>query len=255
MPLVGTICCQTGAPSDFQTCLDTCRGRGCVYPLPLITSMAKNEGGRSNAGISATTISQCPRLTILKSDEDFFEAPSEYHARWRGTGVHAMAEKDGPYDGVIQELRIRKTITILGMEVTISGQPDWYDTIYHHLDDWKSTAQCPLKVYPDHQLQVNIYAWLIDGGVWDNGEPSNDIVETASIVYIDPKRSVSLDVDLWSSEAVEKEIVKRMEPVIAYRLGGELPGPQYLSKKDGWRKKFCPFSGSGLCCSDNEERE
>ena len=250
MPLSGTVCCQTGQKTDFQQCLDQCRGRGCVYPLPLIVSMAKNTEKRSSAGISATTILQCPRQTIMKEEIDYYEAPSEYHARWRGTGVHAMAEADGPYPGVIQEIRIRKTITVDGIDIEITGQPDWYDTTSNHLDDWKSTGKCPTKPYDDHKAQVNIYAWLIDGGTWDNGEKSDTIVESASIVYIDPSRSLIHPIDLWSSGATDAFIRRKIEPLVRHRKHGVYPTVADLASSDKWKIRYCPFSGTGHCCGD-----
>lgn len=74
--------------------------------------MTKSDKQREGAGYSATTLLQCPTLTILKDTHDYAESPANYHARWRGTGVHAMAEVGGPYEGVIQERRIRKPIRI-----------------------------------------------------------------------------------------------------------------------------------------------
>lgn len=252
MPLSGTICCQDGLPTRFQTCFDRCRGRGCVFPLPLIESMMGNEGKRNGAGISATTILQCPVQTILKGEVDYFESPADYHARWRGTGVHAMAEAGGPYEGVIQETRIRKNVRVLGESVEVTGQPDWYDARHKHLDDWKSTAKCPAQPYDDHIAQVNIYAWLIDGGVWDNGSASVDLVETASIVYIDPTRSVTRAVDLWSTEATEAMIVRRLEPLVRYAKDGTIPAGIGPGGKDAWKRKYCPFKGTGKCCADRE---
>lgn len=253
MPLVGTYCCQDGSTQPFESCLASCRKRECVYPLPLLVSMAKNGEKRANAGLSATTILDCPVQAILKETNDYHEAPSEYHARWRGIGVHAMAEHDGPYDGIRQETRIRKTLLVGDTEVEISGQPDWFDEELLHLDDWKSSKACPASPYEDHRSQVNIYAWLIDGGTWDNGEISDKVVQSASIVYIDPERSVIHDVELWSTEAIEAFLIRRIEPIVSFRKTGKMP-EFTLPKQDAWKKRFCLFRGTGQCCADKTER-
>lgn len=252
MPLSGTICCQDGRATDFTTCFERCRGKTCVFPLPLIDAMRGNEGKRNGTGLSATTILQCPVQTILKADVDYFESPADYHARWRGTGVHAMAEVGGPYDGVVQERRIRKTVDVLGEPIEITGQPDWYDERFKHLDDWKSSKKCPAAPYDDHVAQVNIYAWLIDGGVWDTGELSSGYVESASIVYIDPDRSVIRPVELWTTEATEALIIRLVEPIVRYRKDGTIPVGILPGAKDSWKRKFCPFKGTGRCCADRE---
>lgn len=233
--------------------------------------MASATKRREGAGISATTLLQCPRQTILKETEDYYESPADYHARWRGTGVHAMAEVGGPYPDVVQERRIRKGVVVGEDRITITGQPDWYDRSTRHLDDWKSTSSCPTTPYDDHIAQLNIYAWLIDGGTWDGlydercfgdkleltqlkPEISTDIVESASIIYIDPKRSVRRDVELWSSDATEAFIVRAATPIAEYYRTGTLPAG-ITARSELWKRRFCPFSGSGKCCGDNNGNE
>lgn len=249
MPLSGVICCRDGENRSFEDCVASCKERECVFPLPLLVSMSKNKEKRKGAGLSATIILKCPTQMIVEQDVDFFESPAEYHARWRGIGVHAMAEADGPYDGVIQETRIRKSINVDGTEIEITGQPDWFDTNTNHLDDWKSTSVCPSKPYDDHEKQLNIYAWLIDGGVWDGGEISDYVVDTASIVYIDPKRSVIHPVVLWRSDVVEDMIRQRLSHYVHYLNTGEIL-PYELRPEKVWKKRFCTFRGTGRCCSD-----
>jgi hypothetical protein len=218
----------------------------------LIDAMRSNEGNREGAGLSATMILQCPMQTILKETEDYYESPADYHARWRGTGVHAMAEVDGPYEDVIQEERIRKNVTVLGETITVSGKPDWFDTRHNHLDDWKSTKKCPSAPYDDHIAQINIYAWLIDGGSWDKRGKLSNTVESASIVYIDPDRSVIREVELWTTEATEAMIVRKIEPLVLYRRDGILPDGIGPSGSDSWKRRFCTFKGTGKCCADRE---
>jgi hypothetical protein len=249
--LQGVICCQTGLPESFKTCQCKARERGCLFPLPLIDTMAKNEASREGAGWSATTILGCARQNVLKLTEPYHESPAEYHARWRGEGVHLMAEQHGPYDGVVQEVRISKSIDVDGELFTITGKPDWYDVVNRHLDDWKSTKVCPKVVYDDHKYQVNIYAWLIDGGTWSTGEISDVTPDTASIIYIDPSRSVTLEVELWSTDAVEALIRRKLAPVKRYQDTGELPEGVADKGPEAWRHRFCPFRGTGKCCGDN----
>lgn len=223
--------------------------------------MKGNGEKRSDAGFSATMVNQCPLQTILKSELDYVESPADYHARWRGEGVHAMAEVHGAYPGIIQEQRIRKTINVLGVDLSLSGKPDWWDTQLRHLDDWKSSKKCPTSPYDDHKRQLNIYSWLIHGGTWDStGEVSTDLVESASIVYIDPDRSVTVPVDLWSDDAIESMLVRRLEPYVSYQMTGTLPAGIGVDGPEAWKRRYCPFRGTGRCCgdegvSDGEVRE
>lgn len=199
MPLVGTICCQDGTPKSFDQCIGNCREGGCEHPLPILMSMSKESDRRQDVGYSASTLSQCPRQFVLGSRNDYYENPDDYYARWMGTLGHLAVESSGPYDGVVQEVRYSHTIQVDGVEMELSGQPDWYDSNAGGLDDYKYTGYPPKEPREEHKAQLNVYAWLLE----NNGLP----VETARVIYLHPKsrqtgkRQTTYHVPLWTHDA------------------------------------------------------
>lgn len=263
MPLAGTICCQTGLPKDFGHCQGASLRGECVFARPLLDEMAGKEQSRENTGISATSLLGCPRQYCLATTKPYYESPANYHARWRGTGTHAMATAYGPYPGVIQERRARLVVSTPAGEAELTGQPDWFNATTHYLEDWKSTVKVPDRVYDDHESQVNIYATLIENGGFDlvEDDQSGDEpyylapyrVDTAAIRYIDPSRAVAMPVELWSNDVTMRFIISKMEPIVRFVNTGILPDGIANDKQQGWKSRYCPFRGSGLCCADKQE--
>lgn len=214
--------------------------------------MATNDEKRAGISISPSILNACPRQVVLKGYEQYHEAPSDYYARWSGDGVHAMIERHGPYEGIIQEKRIKKMFfdPETGNNAFISGQMDWWDYEHRHLADWKKTNKAPTTPYDDHERQVNIYAWLLDGGVWEDGTVSEYGPETAEIIYLEPKRCRIVPVMLWSHEAVERMIASRLIPFVEHLRTKELPVGLDKDGPDYWKAQYCPFRGTGKCCAD-----
>lgn len=252
MPLAGTVCCRDGCPHPFEDCLTACRNRQCVYPLPLLVAMSTNDAKRTGIVYSPTIINSCPRQTILKRQHNYYETPADYYARWHGEGVHAMIEKHGPFPGVIQERRISKTFTDpeTQQSVVVSGQPDWWDAPHRHLADWKKTKKAPSQPYDDHERQINIYAWLLDGGTWEDGTISEEGPLTAEIVYLEPGRTRIVPVLLWTPEATRRMMSRRMGQYLRYEESGEIPVGLDLDGPEAWKARYCPFRGTGQCCAD-----
>lgn len=264
MPLRGTICCQNGGEGDFDYCLKESLAGRCAFPPPLISEMAQKEESREGAGISATALLGCPRQYCLQTTEPYHESPADYHARWRGTGVHAMAESYGPYPGVIQERRIRLVVETPAGTAELTGKPDWYDANRAYLEDWKSTKKAPSAPYDDHIAQVNTYAHLIQNGAFDDGiresmpdrEEATDFkVNSAAIRYVDPDRSVALPVELWHDSYTARFIRSRMTPLVHFLATDELPHGIATDAAQGWKTRYCVFRGTGMCCADSQNRE
>src|SRR5690606_7046191 len=97
--------------------------RWCHAPYALIKGMASNSEERKDAGLSATMLlDPCARRVILQQEEEFHEPPSRYWARFRGTIGHLMMEQyDDGGEGIIQEVRFKKTIELDGEEIEVTG--------------------------------------------------------------------------------------------------------------------------------------
>lgn len=207
--------------------------------------MSENSESRSGITISPSTLSTCPRWQILSERNDYYESPADYYRRWLGSGTHAAISMSGPFDGITQEQRFYRDISIEGANYTVSGQPDWYDIRSKHLEDFKRVSYIPRLVRPDHEAQASIYAWLLEG----NGFP----VESASVRYLGNTGEQVYPVALWSHEAVERYITDKYLPVAKYHQHGNLALLR-VHKADEWKAAYCPFASDhnpGRCCMDN----
>jgi hypothetical protein len=248
LPLVGTICCQDGQPASFDHCKQMSRVGMCDHPLPLLAAMAGESKRRDGLDISSSTLSSCPRQHVLKQRNDYYEDPDDYYARWMGSFSHHAIEHGGPWEGIIQEERMARVITVSGLEFIVSGMPDWYDTTTKHIDDYKFVGWKPKELRPEHEGQVNVYAWILDSYGYE--------VETARIIYLHQKardtgkRRTLIDVPVWSDERTEDYIREKLLPHATYRLNGNLS--QLRVEVGGeWKGQFCPFRNDcnpGQCC-------
>jgi hypothetical protein len=168
-----------------------------------------------------------------------------------------MAAAYGPYTGIIQERRFRMLVPVGDRHAELTGQPDWFNTKTGHLEDWKSTKQVPKIVYDDHVKQVNIYAALIELGTMDDPpdwlalHKIRDLsVQKAFVRYIDPDRSVSMEVPLWENRVTMDWVAARMEPIVRFRETGDLPVGLAAEPDQFWKSRYCPFRGTGQCCAD-----
>lgn len=272
MPLVGTICCQTGQPEKFSVCEERCRQGGCDHALPILVNMRKDGERRKNVGVSSSTLAGCPRQFVLGQSMGFYENPEDYYARWLGTIGHYAIEMDGPYPGVIQETRFYREIEVDGSTVVLSGQPDWIDTNGDSLniDDHKIVGGKPKEARQEHVAQLNVYRWLVEGGYvgsvvlgkefeWYRGEGENPIpphldVEQLRLHYYHPgkgSRHTEFDVMIWTDEAVERYVRASLRPIEHYVKTGRWQDIGVSGQQHAWRAKYCPFrhecNGSRCC--------
>lgn len=268
MPLVGTICCRTGEPSRFDSCVN-CAKYGvpepCQHPFPLITAMRDNKSSRQAAEgtLSATTLLDCTRFHLLSQDYEYYESPESFEARFKGTLVHAGLEKMvDEEDDVINEVRFFKELKSdlpNGYTWIISGTPDVvlpefqvyinYETRTGRIIDGKSAGRRSL--HPDmvaddnHIRQVNIYRWLLKGGWYE--EPIYDSatgmvasrrevdidINSAVIWYIGDKGLQEVEVPCWPIDVVEGMIKQLVAPLEDYQLPPILPSKYVTRRKTG----------------------
>ncbi len=286
MPLQGTICCQTGQPRSFAECEQECRAGMCKHSLPILVNMRKNTERRQGIGISASTLSSCPRQVILQARNDFYEDPEDYYARWQGTVGHYAVEMDGPYDGVVQEVRFYREITVEGIAFEVSGQPDWIEPEIGLIADHKFTTHKPREPKQDHISQLNVYRWLAEGGytrgvveefvdynrsgmpeykeesyLSHTGDEHNPLphdfsVSNLRIYYYhgpskDKSRHTEFNIPLWDTNDVEAYIRSKLHPHARYIKTGSLVGVGVSGPENQWRVNYCPLRhdcNTGQCC-------
>lgn len=276
MPLAGLTCCRTGEPARFDDCV-MCAKYGtpepCAHPFPLITAMRDNKSSRSSAEgtLSATTLLDCTRFHVLSPDHDYYEAPEDFEARFKGTLVHAGLEKMvDEEDDVINEVRFFKQLG----DWTISGTPDVilpqfqvykdYEQVTGRIIDGKSAGRRSLhpdmKADDNHVRQVNIYRWLLKGGWYEEPVFNSatgiqsvrrevDIdINSAVIWYIGDRDLQEVEVEVWPIDVVEGMIRQLVAPLEDYELPPILPSKYVTRRKTGiteevrnWRCDRCPL--------------
>jgi hypothetical protein len=215
--------------------------------------MSKAKRERADAGISATMLLDCPRKVVLMAEEDYYEHPSKYWARFRGTIGHLMMEAYGSEEeNVVQEVRFRKTVEVDGVDIEITGKMDWVDLTRKLIIDFKSTKSInrkPIKdgePKEDHPKQVSIYRWLLWGGM--NMETTDLLpemkeqfieIERAGILYFDMSGTKKVAAPLWSLDETEAFIIERLRPIAQYKQGGKLP-PIWMNER-GYRHILCDW--------------
>lgn len=271
MPLAGYMCCRDGKPHDFDDCLAANREGLCQHSLSLLSAMQLNARRRAGIGISSSVLNVCPRQYILSQEHDYYESPADFYNRWRGSFGHYAIEMGGPYTGIVQEVRFYRTISVEGVPFTISGQPDWVDIGRQHISDAKFVARAPNAPYQDHENQINVYAWLLEGGYtmyggrqlhisskvgWDYSLPDDWEAQTADVNYMDAKGEHIYPVILWTEEARERFITQRLTPYKQYSETGSLAVIGTRGKENKWKGKFCPFmrdENPGTCCMVDQD--
>jgi hypothetical protein len=250
MPLVGTKCCQTGEDTDFEYCLGCARTgepKNCQYPLPLIKFMAGKEKHREGIGLSATGIISCARQNVLLRENDYYESPGMFRPLFQGEVWHRAVEAylSDEHDMIV-ETRFERDIEVDGELFTLSGMPDQIMPDRALITDVKRVnrkvvcddgegkhdSYCLRKPYPEHEQQINIYAWLIrDGRIacppnlrdQCRNSPIRIRIDKGGIVYEGNDGSKKLSVSIWTDDEQESFVRERLRPLVRYEGGGPLP--------------------------------
>lgn len=269
MPIKGIICSSKnpafeGEEVSFEDCLNCARiGYGmevegreedglrwCHAPYPMIKQASMNQEERKDAGLSVTMLlNDCPRQVILQQEHDYSEPAMSLWARFRGTVSHLMMEEyDEGGEGIIQEVRFSKSITVLGEEVTITGKMDHVDVGRKYILDYKSIGSVNTKpvnqgiAKPEHELQLNFYRWLLLGGTrMDTNEEVFHDIERGALIYFDMKAVRKVKAEMMDMDDIEVELRRRLEPFVLYRRDGTLPERMTLgSGKPHYFCQVCP---------------
>lgn len=268
MPLVGTLCCQSGSPQTFDHCMAESRAGRCQHTVPLLASMQKNSEARKGIGISTSVLGTCPRQFVLSERNNYYEDPELCYPRWIGTFSHYAVELGGPYPGIVQEHRFYRMVTVDGVAFELSGQPDWIDVDAGTIEDSKFVAFAPAQPYDSHAAQLNVYAWLVEGGyVKDTAytdctrgcvhNPVNEETEFETLrvnYYHGPsgkpkRRHTTYRVDRWSDAAVESYVQSKLLPHAKFIKTGNTMDLQAPEDFSFWSS--CPFlheNNPGRCC-------
>ena len=236
MPIKGVICGYDGTKQDFDTCIrchESFGERNCHAPVELLRSMKNNMATRANAGWSASTLLSCPRAVALLDTYDYYEPLKTGWNKARGTYLHTMLESEMvPSDNIIAEVRIEKYYDGFDPPIRITGKPD---KVYRNegiIIDYKSKYRLPTKPDPMHEAQMNVYAWLLNGGTMlhDDGrkEPVNIKIVRGGMLYItwntaEDSQFLKIGYPIWDELQMNAFLHSRIEPLAKWKETGVLP--------------------------------
>ena len=251
MPVIGTLCCRTGEPARFDSCIGcakTGKPARCKHPLHILESMRTNEATRANAGLSVTSLLGCQRRAQLHREYDYYEDPTAVEARFKGTLVHEGMERlTKDHHDVIQEVRYARRIG----DQAITGKMDLILPDFDggpRIVDFKSAGR--RKLAPDmvpsesHVEQVNVYRWILEDGyeaeattlevggyerVWH--ETVQMKVGSAAILYIGDNGMQEVEIPLWPLAMTEAFVADKVNAYNSRALAPILPD-KVVRKRD-----------------------
>lgn len=207
------------------------------------------------AWLSPSSATRCNRQRVLKNENDYWQDLEGSWPAFTGNAYHSELVK-GAHNitgirGALQEERWRTTTLDVMLPdgtlypFTMQGTPDLFDTDTGFLYDWKSVGEFQYydtemkqKVnrvfpYPEHELQINLYAIMFPHGM----------VKKAFIWYIksEGKKGAArrmVEVPLWDYEDAYQTACELAVPLAWHEKSGILPQEVYDPKL--WMCRACP---------------
>lgn len=198
---------------DWDDCLSSCAPNPlhpCQYTPDILNQMRVDytdpdrEPGVES--FTPTRILGCARQPVIMGDADYYVDVDHQWPLVRGNMVHALMER-ATYPGavaVIREQRMSTTVWTGQGPQPFTGKPDLIvvksiapDGMHIKVVDYKSTGEIGhdlIAAKADHQLQVNMYAWLASECVPGSleGIPAHlgmpVVVDEVEIVYASMKK-------------------------------------------------------------------
>jgi len=166
MPLTRLYCdkCEVPPTDLSKYVVGSC---SCI-PEPLQALIIQDESDNYHNSLpedtfTATMLTGCLRKTFLQKTVSYDSTPKARYPAIRGRIIHGILE--GYHEPWVKEERYEKKLG----STTLTGQIDAENGVESEIVDYKTIADDGfnfLKEGPkkEHVLQVNIYAWLRNGG-------------------------------------------------------------------------------------------
>jgi hypothetical protein len=137
-------------------------------------------------------------------------------------------------DNIIAEVRVEKYFNDLdGYEpVRITGKPDKVYKKEGVIIDYKSKYRLPTKPDPMHEAQMNVYAWLLDGGTLLHNDGTKEAVNVkivrGGMLYItwntpEGEQFLKLGYPIWEESKINSFLTQRIKPLAEWKKTGVLP--------------------------------
>ncbi len=280
MPAVGILCEPRGEKVSFDECLECAATweNPCEFREPVLRRMVEAMKFSSSGEPSTTEITGCILNSFLKRHVEFWVKPQDYYWAFRGTLTHEIlytyatekkaravrrrtrnikvpgglwvprkyvkglpAEDEYDVKTIIAEERFGMLFPFDGEDYFIHGKVDLYIPWLKKLYDWKTAKTVPKysRPYPGHQQQTNIYGRILG---------ANDLpVEEIEINYMDMDQTKPLAATVWTQEAIDKFLIKRLVPYSQALWMVKAP-PRPRTKEDGlWKCGYCEEEIQAVC--------
>jgi CRISPR/Cas system-associated exonuclease Cas4 (RecB family) len=236
-----------------------------------------------NDAFSPSRVLDCDRKSVLLQDADYYANIYHDYPKTRGHMVHSLMER-ARYPGALGGVREKRLYTTVETKYGLqrfTAKPDLIvllrfdsgttevvpgDTLHVKIVDYKSKGSIEhslVAAQPEHQMQVAMYAWLVQRELAQLlGWEVQVVVDEVEILYCDMKKTrrftsagpletngkmlkrkpptyapLALDaMVLHPSERIERFVRRRIEE----RLVAREVLPPVLDQEDAWRCAYCP---------------
>lgn len=246
MPIVGVNCPFDNTEQSFQGCINAHenRGRGeyggrtCHCPTALLKDARDNSVRRKGAGISVSTIMQCPKAYAIEKSFDLYVNVHQQYNMFRGTSVHSIFENEPDVpDWVIRERRAY--IEVDG--VRVSGQIDEVDVKHGVIIDYKSAHLLKKQDNPNYIAQLNMYRYMCKHGKWmdDDSDINIDISIIANHFLTwntkEGKQFEKRAYEIWDDDHTYNLIKKRLKALTNFNNDGIIPSCNPYTPAKYWK--------------------
>jgi hypothetical protein len=287
--------CSRGLIS-WDECLTRCVHNAlhpCDYTADMLNAMRVDyEDPDREPGVESFTPTRllgCPRQPALQAGADYYVDVDQAYPAFRGNMVHALMERT-TFPGavqVIREHRFALTVMTRYGPQPFTAKPDLvvvkrvdYDetmkaTLHVKIVDYKSTGDIGhdfTAAKLEHQLQANMYAWIVSRCLLDvvelpEAEDVEIVIDEVEIVYCSMKKirrftsagerqtrgkmrtrkpatyeSITLEpIRLWDLGKLHRYIIRKIEE----RIAAKTTLPDILEGEDAWLCDYCPVKA--LC--------
>lgn len=184
---------------------------------------------------SVTTLLDSPNIKRLKREhyDEITEDVSDKIWMLLGKGVHTVLES-GARPGDLFEERLKYTITVDDIEVTISGAFDYFNMLTKTIQDYKTTSVYTRQNadrLEEYKMQLNIYAWLL----WKVKGIRAKALDNLMIYkdYSKAKRNAPANVEIISHQLLSLDEV---EQFIVDKVRYHLSAPTECTEHERWAK-------------------
>lgn len=275
--------CPRGTIS-WEECLGSCAHnplRPCDYTADMLNMMRRDyvdeDAEPGVESFTPTRLLGCARQPVIQGESDYYVDVEQAYPATRGNMIHALMEK-ATYPGVlttVREHRYNQTVMTKYGPQPFSGKADLVvvravhdETIYVKIIDYKTTNDIGhdmVEAKQNHQLQINMYAWLVAKELPELLDlPTYRVeVEELEIIYVSIKKkrrftsagelrrrgkrltvkpltyqTITLKaLPLWKLSWTGRYIRSKIEE----RMDAEVKLPDILEGDDAWLCNYCPI--------------